>query len=329
MDLESVVPDPTLEKPEYIRLPIGDLLRRKDEPEAQYNLGYRMRNGIGGYDLKEGWKLTLASAMRGHPVALAVCLDSDRALKVGQRNNPKAIEIYRASAERGHGAAQNGLGYCLQSGERIPISHEQAVYWYERASEQGFPSAIRNLGLCYADGNGVEKDEAKAFQLYSKAAELQLPDAEINLGYLHSNGIGTPRNAVESARLYKSAALKGEGSYSLNNLATCYHRGTGVIQDKTIAGCLYKLAILRQHSDAPRNLLLLNLTQHETRLIDACIDEAPSIETESSLDELVESHSEVVPILMVYRKRAFKNARIVQQILPIPIADEILPHIIA
>jgi TPR repeat protein len=100
--LAGIEARPELEQPTYHLLSQRELLRRADagEAEAIYVLGGRKRNGVQCLkDDEGGWALIGRAALLGHPVALARTLESGR---FGVSDLKKAIEIYTASAERGH-----------------------------------------------------------------------------------------------------------------------------------------------------------------------------------------------------------------------------------
>jgi TPR repeat protein len=101
MSLERIVPDALLERGHYHQLALRELDKLNDA-EALFERGKRLRLGIGIIQNEEaGWKLIIEAAKLGHPLALALCF------YVGQgtaKNLNRAVELYRASAEREHPA---------------------------------------------------------------------------------------------------------------------------------------------------------------------------------------------------------------------------------
>ena len=52
-----------------------------------------------------------------------------------------ALKEYRAAAEQGDAAAQNGLGYMYNFGRGITQDFKEALKWYRLAAEQGYTQA--------------------------------------------------------------------------------------------------------------------------------------------------------------------------------------------
>ena len=74
------------------------------------------------------------------------------------------------------------MGNCYANGKGIKKDEAKAFEWYKKSAEQGNSDAQLNLGNCYMNGRGVEKDEVKAFEWYQKAAEKRNSYAQCNLG---------------------------------------------------------------------------------------------------------------------------------------------------
>src|SRR5687767_7422945 len=94
-----------------------------DDEMAQYNLGNCYENGIGV-----------------------------------KKDETKAFEYYKKSAEKGYNMAQNKLGILYES-KGTEKDLKKAIYWYSKAAENGNQFAQYNLGIFYENGIGVEKDE--------------------------------------------------------------------------------------------------------------------------------------------------------------------------
>jgi hypothetical protein len=97
--LESVTADASAERNEYHKLALNQL-DKLDDAEALYQIGDRIMHGIGiEEDKKLGLGIMIEAARRGHAVALGVCFLRGRGIK---RNDARAFELIRASADRGH-----------------------------------------------------------------------------------------------------------------------------------------------------------------------------------------------------------------------------------
>ncbi len=97
--LDDVEADPSTEQPQLHLAPTAEL-RKLNSPEALFQIGYRLRNGIKlPRDEEEGWRLTVEAARGGHPVGLGNCLHHGRSCRL---NYERAAQLYKESAERMH-----------------------------------------------------------------------------------------------------------------------------------------------------------------------------------------------------------------------------------
>ena len=115
-------------------------------------------------DMANGVKALRLVAEAGHFLAM-----HDLGLLLRQANTKEsfaeaAIWYRRASEWRGIGFAgsQNNLGDMYETGDGLPKSAGDAIYWYTRSALQGEPTAYLSLGSCFADGVGVRKDLVEA-----------------------------------------------------------------------------------------------------------------------------------------------------------------------
>jgi TPR repeat protein len=97
--LENFTADASLERNEYHTLDLHELTKL-DDAEALYQRGDRLRQGIKAFKNEtSGWRLIIEAAGRGHAVALGLCFVHGRGV---EQNEARAIELLRASADRGH-----------------------------------------------------------------------------------------------------------------------------------------------------------------------------------------------------------------------------------
>ena len=123
------------------------------------------RKAVEQGDMTNGVKMLRLVAEAGHFLAM-----HDLGLLLRQANTKEsfaeaAIWYRRASEWRGIGFAgsQNNLGDMYETGEGLPKSSGDAIYWYARSALQGEPTAYLSLGSCFADGVGVRKDLVEAY----------------------------------------------------------------------------------------------------------------------------------------------------------------------
>jgi hypothetical protein len=146
-------------------------LRRHVEnevPEAITCLGIAYREGRLGLvksDKKAAkiWKRAVelgdVDAM-GH---LAALYEDGSGVKLDKK---KAMQMYRAAADRGHTIAQFNLARLLDSEQKF----EEAFRYLALAADQGFTTGEFNLGCCYGNGQGTEVDLGKARYWFERAA---------------------------------------------------------------------------------------------------------------------------------------------------------------
>ena len=54
-----------------------------------------------------------------------------------KKDEIRAFDYYKKSAEKGYVIAQNTLGYLYQNGQGTEKDLVKAIYWYNKASENG------------------------------------------------------------------------------------------------------------------------------------------------------------------------------------------------
>ncbi|MHA1599381.1 MAG: cell division protein FtsZ [Alphaproteobacteria bacterium] len=126
-----------------------------------------------------------------------------------RKNLALALRSYRKSAEQGHAAAQNRLGWMYEKGEGVDADYGEAVIWYRRAAEQGHINAMNDLGYMYRQGWGVPQNYSDALLWFRKAAEKSDSYAEYNLGQMYENGWGTEKDVDEAVRWFRRSAARG------------------------------------------------------------------------------------------------------------------------
>lgn len=150
-----------------------------------------------------------------------------------EKNEEKALNFYRAAAEKENDKAALKLGNAYYSGSSVDKNYQEAFKWYSIAAEKGSYPAQYNVGLMYEEASGVKKDYVKAFQFYKKSAEQGYAPAQIALGRMFLNGIGTPQDYSQSLFWYKLGADQGDFDAQMK-LANLY-------ANKTIRGLPFSI----------------------------------------------------------------------------------------
>jgi uncharacterized protein len=112
----------------------------------------------------------------------------------------KAVEIWRALAEKGDSVAQYRLGAMYAEGKGVVQDDATAMMWFQRSANLGNADAQYNVGASYAEGAGVAKNIDEAAKWFRRAAEQGMPYAQINLGLLYAAGRGVPQSNVDAMK---------------------------------------------------------------------------------------------------------------------------------
>lgn len=81
----------------------------------------------------------------------------------------KAIKLFRANAEKGHGLSQYMMGIMTEQGQGATPDAKAAFDWYMKAASQGLADAYFALGDMYSKGISVDKDLAQAYAWFELA----------------------------------------------------------------------------------------------------------------------------------------------------------------
>jgi TPR repeat protein len=173
------------------------------------------------------------------------------------RNDNKALELFRAAADRGNQIAEDNLGLLYFFGRGTAKSYAEAAKWFRRAGEDGSRDAYFNLALMYHYGYGVPADMDQAAKYYEVSAIEGDVQAQNTLGYLYQNGQGVAKDLPAAEKWYQKAAEQGlpNAQYNLANL----YLGESKHQD---ALNWFLRAAKQGHALAARSVAALNLHGH-------------------------------------------------------------------
>ena len=142
--------------------------RRVVERKKQYT-----RDALAAFRKKDwykGYELAQSADQEDSAIQFYMGVCYDRGYGGAKKNDQKAVEWYRKSAERGEAAAQFNLGNALDDGRGCEMDKKEAIRWFRKSADQGDVDAFYMLGRAYANGYGVEKDEETAVLWYKRAA---------------------------------------------------------------------------------------------------------------------------------------------------------------
>ncbi len=204
-----------------------------DDTHGQFQLAQLYEVGIGeqsfiNVPLNPKWKKLL----QGNPFDLdntAVAEQATETVSVSAayitKDINKAMELYKAAAEKSDMKAQYQLGLLyLQGADEIKSDLEQAIYWLESAAFRGNAYAEYVLGMIFEfgidDDNSSEQinpDLPMAVNMYSLAAVSDYPAAKFQLANLYLSGkleSALPHKRI--AKLYQEAVDAGIEEAKLN-----------------------------------------------------------------------------------------------------------------
>ena len=157
------------------------------------------------------------------------------------KDEKKAVELFRKSAEQGDARGQWLLGLCYRSGTGVEKDGRKAFNLFQKSADQGSSSGQELLSFCYYRGLGVEKNERKAFDLAKASAEQGNAEGQGLLAMYYLMGIGVRKDEIKAFDLAKSSAKQGV-AIGQTVLAICYLEGIGTQKDEKKAFELIKLS---------------------------------------------------------------------------------------
>lgn len=232
---------------------------QKNDPDAQYNLGYMYETGDGvDQDLLQAKKWYEKAAKQDQPdaqYALAALYYYDNG--VIKQNYAEAKKWFEKAAYNGDDYAMNLLGYMYEQGHGTKQDYDEALRWYLKAADKNNVYAQRNLGLLYLNGNGVRQNYKLAKEWLEKSAEQNNSTAKACLAYLYIDGLGVKQNYTEAKKWLDSAVEQGDrlAQFYLGHL---YENGYGVKQNIDEAIKWYKLAAEQGSAGAEARLKALS-----------------------------------------------------------------------
>ena len=240
---------------------ISDLLERasKGDVPAHAELGQRYRRGQGVQ-----MNFALAQELCGYAAAQEsdegkYCIALMLAEGEGQEpDRPRAAELYRALAARGHAKSMNNLGVLHVNGKFVNLSAAASISLMRRAADAGDTTAIFNLARYLSAGEILAKDTVAAERLFKQGYELTkvaadagdpLAMEDLALDYLHRGNYAARDDVQALDWLERAWASKGRALTGVT-LAGWYERGIGIATDKERAFALLQDVAARTESRA-------------------------------------------------------------------------------
>jgi TPR repeat protein len=192
------------------------------------------------------------AAKQGNPIALNDLGNMFREGLFFERDESKAISLYKLAAEHGGDAGKLNFGRHLTLSED-PKEVSLGVALLEQAAANGLAKAQTTLALHYVEGGIVQKDLDRAFELFQAAAASGDLEGIVGLGMNYANGYGCEKDLARSVQLFEVAAKQGAAQAQFN-LAWSYHYGQGVDRDLELALKWYSAAAEQGNPGAIRGV---------------------------------------------------------------------------
>jgi TPR repeat protein len=254
-----------LSKDEVEAVRLYRLAAEQSDARALNNLAVMYSQGRGGLPLDdvEALRLYREAATKGDSTAL---LNLGHLYQDGKGGVQKDVSVaknyYQQSADAGNGDALAQVGLLYQYGGAGESDIPKAVTLYRESANNGSALGQYRLARCYLDGIGIQKDEVEAAKWLQLAATqgnaealIVLPEEQPKLGemYLRGQG-GLTKNPMEALRLFQASAAQGnaEGEFWLGSM---YELGdAGLPVDKEKAANWYRKAAAQGHAKAAERL---------------------------------------------------------------------------
>lgn len=153
-----------------------------------------------------------------------------------EKNLVRAFICFSAGAELEDAKCLNSLGFYFYRGVFVTRDIPKAIKLFKKSADEGNPAALCNLGYCYLKHRiGLQRRYETAEILFLKAADKGYPPAMNRLGLIHlfgsTNHLGSSStNRTEAFAWFERGAEKKDPS-CMHNLASCYLFGIGVKMD--------------------------------------------------------------------------------------------------
>jgi TPR repeat protein len=170
-----------------------------------------------------------------------------------EKDQAKAVEWFRKSAEQGNAVAQRLIGQCYLEGEGVEKDQAQAVEWFSKSAQQGNAVAQGLLGWLYLRGEVVEKDQTKAVEWFSKSAEQGNATSQWYLAWRYMSGEGVEKDQAHAVEWFRKSAEQGNADAQLS-VGYCYDKGEGVAKNSSEAAKWYLKSAEQGNKQAMRNL---------------------------------------------------------------------------
>ncbi len=167
-------------------------------------------------DKKKAVELYRAAAERGDAYALHSLGLAEIKGEGTTQNEKDGLEKLLQSVEAGHTFSFNAIGGFYLNGQHVDENVDRAVYYYNRSAARDDIYGYLNMGTLYRDGKGVPQDYEAALGWFMKAHEGGHPAAGTAIGLLYYNGQGVEKNPDEATKWFRESAQRGDAWGAFN-----------------------------------------------------------------------------------------------------------------
>lgn len=199
---------------------VSDIIQKAEQGDAAAQLEYgRLLKTIGN-GVDQNWpkavEMLQLSAQGGNEDAQwELGLMYENANHV-TKDEQKALELYRRSADAGSPIGLYLVAHCYQHGIVVEENTAVSDSLYAKSFEQLMQLApqediyvLNFVGSAYFWGDGIQIDREKAFGYYLTSAQKGNPETQYKIGYCYETGQGTTQNMEEALSWYKKSAAQG------------------------------------------------------------------------------------------------------------------------
>lgn len=163
-----------------------DDLASKNDPDAQYLLGYNLLHGLGGWKKSNyrGLAWLNKAADQNNTGALHTLATTYAFGYAGvEIDKKKAVEYYIRAAKLGYAASQNNLAWSYYQGDGVDKNIYEAIYWATKATERGDYFSYGSLGAIRLDTDVFVRDDVETYKWLRLGTSL-MPEGTAKQGDL-------------------------------------------------------------------------------------------------------------------------------------------------
>ncbi len=143
-----------------------DDLASKNDPDAQYKMGFNLLHGVNGWrkNIHRGLAWLNKAADQGNVNALHLLGTTYSYGYEGVKiDKKKAYEYYLRAAKLGFGPSQNNLGWSYYKGDGVKKNLYEAIYWVTKATERGDYFSYGSLGAIRLQTDVFVRDDIETY----------------------------------------------------------------------------------------------------------------------------------------------------------------------